>query len=394
MQVREQEGQHGNRRRRREVGELVDQFVDDGVGGIEDAVQRRIEQVIADDIQIRMAGDIRVVAGLRLAHRKAGRETAHRVDPAFHLPFEEQLAGSGEATRQRVEHPVDESGVALIAEHRRCLAADQPAEDAEFATVEAGALVVDAAAAERVEHEERAGDLVAPERLLEEDADAEIVGGVIVERVMGVHRPGQRVAAPVDGRDPAVRQGDDDRLVLRDRLLAAVPALDDVVRVRQLLDARHRRLEADIGVDPSSELLSEPFDAAVDGVELHVVGLVHQVVLEAIHRVGLVGLRGQIAVDGHFDVATGDGVLDLFEEVAEGLASKWIGVVFAPVGLVVLGRRDQRARPGNEALEFTTRRFPEDSTDVVEVTQDVAIEHDRAAAHLAGPKSKLINEFS
>ena len=85
------------------------------------------------------------------------------------LAFHEMVAGVAERGRQRFQRGVDQFLVAQIGERQRVGTCDQPVEHAVLADVVAGALVVDAAAAERFRHEPGAGDLLAPERFVEQD---------------------------------------------------------------------------------------------------------------------------------------------------------------------------------------------------------------------------------
>ena len=79
------------------------------------------------------------------------------------------VAGVSERGRQRLQRGVDQFLIAKVGKRQRIGAGDQPVEHAVLADVVAGALVVDAAAAERFRHEPGAGDLLAPERFVEQD---------------------------------------------------------------------------------------------------------------------------------------------------------------------------------------------------------------------------------
>jgi hypothetical protein len=90
------------------------------------------------------------------------------VDLAFH----EMGAGVAERGRQRFQRGVDQFAIAEIGERQRVGTGDQPVQHPVLADVVARAFVVNAAAAERLRHEPGAGDLVTPERLVEQDRDA------------------------------------------------------------------------------------------------------------------------------------------------------------------------------------------------------------------------------
>ena len=95
-----------------------------------------------------------------------------------------------------------------------------------------GAFVVDAAAAEGIEHEPRTGDAAAPERLIEEDRDPQIVARpVVVSHVLG-HRASQPHAGPFDRVQPRMRQRDDHCIEVVPHNVSALPDRNDVAIAR------------------------------------------------------------------------------------------------------------------------------------------------------------------
>ena len=185
---------------------LGDDDVGGGVGGIEQPVQRRIEQIIADHHDARMLLRLRPVIGHDVAHRQAAWQRVHRRQPAMDPAFHEMRAGVAERRRQRFHRGFDQFLVGEIGKGERVGTGDQPVQHAVLADVVAGALIVDAAAAERLRHEPGALDLVAPERLVEQERDAQIVRRTVEIGDVLDHRPAQLLAVPAQRRQPGMRQ--------------------------------------------------------------------------------------------------------------------------------------------------------------------------------------------
>ena len=71
---------------------LGENDVGGGIGGIEQPVQRRVEQIIADHDQARMLLRIRPMVGHDVARRHAAGQRIHRRQPAMDLAFKEMGA--------------------------------------------------------------------------------------------------------------------------------------------------------------------------------------------------------------------------------------------------------------------------------------------------------------
>ena len=185
---------------------LGDDDVGGGIGGVEQSVQRRVEQIVADHDEPRMLLRLGPVVGHDVAHRHAARQRIDRRQPAMDLAFHEMIAGIAERCRQRFQRGVDQFLVAEIGKRQRIGTRDQPVQDAVLADVMARALVVDAAAAERFRHEPGAGDLLAPERFVEQDRDPQIMRGPVEIGDVLDHRLAQLFAVPAHGGEPGMRQ--------------------------------------------------------------------------------------------------------------------------------------------------------------------------------------------
>jgi len=94
----------------------------------------------------------------------------------------------------------------------------------------------------------------------------------------------------------------------------------------------------------------ERLDAALDRVEAHVVGLIHEVVLETVHCAGLMRLGGQVAVNGSADVPPRGFVGYGLQKLRKRLTRKRALVILPPVRIVIIGRADQSSGTALECL--------------------------------------------
>ena len=122
------------------------------------------------------------------------------------LAFHEMRARVAKGRGQRFQRGVDQLFVAEIGKRQRVGAGDQPVQHAMAADVVARALVVDAAAAERLRHEPGARNLLAPERFVEQDRHPEIMRGTVEIGDVLDHRLAQLFAIPAHGGEPGMRQ--------------------------------------------------------------------------------------------------------------------------------------------------------------------------------------------
>ena len=151
---------------------LGDNDVGGGVGGIEQSVQRRIEQIVPDHDQAWMLLRIGPVIGHDVARRQAAGQRIHRREPATGLALQEMRARIAERSRERLQGGVDQFLIAEIGESQRVGTGDQPVQHAVLADVVARAFVVNAASAERFRHEPGARDFLSPKRLVEQDRNS------------------------------------------------------------------------------------------------------------------------------------------------------------------------------------------------------------------------------
>ena len=108
-------------------------------------------------------------------------------------------------------------------------------------------LVVEAATAERVEHDPGPRHQAPPERTIEQDRDAEVVAGPVVMRDMFRHRAAEPLPCPFDLLQPVVRQRDDDRIERLRHDTSGAAGGHDIAVVASARHTNDRRVELDAG---------------------------------------------------------------------------------------------------------------------------------------------------
>ena len=272
---------------------LGEDDVGGGIGGIEQTVQRRIEQIVADHDDPRMLLRLGAMVGHDVAHRQAARQRVHRRQPAVDLAFHEMVAGVAERSRQRFQRGVDQFLVAEIGERQRVGAGDQPVQHAVLADVVARALVVDAAAAERFRHEPGAGDLLAPERLVEQDRNPQVMRRTVEIGDVLDHRLAQLFAVPAHGGEPGMRQAHQHQIEVPRLRPLPVHHVELIAAAIGLADLEHAVIELDVGVDFRAQALDQLLVAVLDRIQADIAVDIHHEVLQRVQPVGVVGSRSR-----------------------------------------------------------------------------------------------------
>jgi hypothetical protein len=202
-----------------------------------DAVQCRIEQVVAHHGEARVRDRFRLVGGRRVAQGRAAGHAAQCASPPMHSPFDDARTGLAlERTRERANDPFDERVISETAQGERVGPSQEPAQDPMSAGGAVGArLVVDATAAECVEHEPRSVELFPPEPPVEQHRDAQVMCRMIVVGHVSRHGVLQAFSGPFDPSQLRVRQRDNDSveaLAAPDSTGAGVDPVSSVARSR------------------------------------------------------------------------------------------------------------------------------------------------------------------
>ena len=83
--------------------------------------------------------------------------------------------------------------------------------------------------------------------------------------------------------------------------------------MRDFLDAGHGVAEQDTGFDSIGQRARQSLDTTIYRVQMHIVWFVHQVVLQTIHRIGVIRFGCQVGMNPDLDIATRALVLDFGE---------------------------------------------------------------------------------
>ena len=239
------------------------------------------------------------VIGQHVARRQAARNGVHRRQPAMDLAFHEVRARIAERRRQRLDRRIDQLLVAQVDIGQRIGAGDQEVEHAMAADVVPRALDIDAAAAERFRHPPGAGNLLAPERLVEQQRHAQVVRRPVEIGHMLDHRRAQLLVVPAHGREPVVRQAHHDEVEVARLRSLAVHHVELVAAGVALADLQHAVIELDVGVDLLAQALDDLFVAVLDGIEADIAVDIHHEVLQRIQSVGVVAFGGEIGSRHH-----------------------------------------------------------------------------------------------
>ena len=209
---------------------------------------------------------------------------------------------------------------------------------------------------------------------------------------MPSQRLGQSVALVFDRQQVAVGQGDDHEIEFVLPRLSLVDGTDTEF-LSGFGHAGDLLLQPNRGGNSGSEFLREPFVAALNAVQVHVGGVVHQVILQTIRHTGSSGFGSQIAVDQVLDVAPrvrlGNVRDECIESVALGRRSgplRVVGVVELLGGHAVLGQPV-------ELLDSLVCLRAELIPDVIHVGEDLVIHDHRRTSHLPDRESQLRDQF-
>ena len=283
---------------------------------------------------------LRPVVGHDVAHRQAARQRVHRRQPAVDLAFHEMIAGVAERGRQRFQRGIDQFLIAQIGERQRVRAGDQPVEHAVLADVVAGALVVDAAAAERFRHEPGAGDLLAPERFVEQDRNPQIMRRTVEIGDVLDHRLAQLFAIPAHGGEPGMRQAHQHQIEIPRLRPLPVHHVELVAARVGLADLEHAMVELDVSIDFRAQAFDQLLVAVLDRIQADIAVDIHHEVLQRIQPVGVVAFGCEIRARHHLQEALGGGIVDfLVEHFLAGHVGPGMLVVVGADAFVIFDRR-------------------------------------------------------
>ena len=145
-----------------------------------------------------MSSGRRLVAAVYRGRPPAAGKCAHGADPAVHASLEEMPGGVAEPARQTLDGRGHDRVVVAAGPRLRGRATEQPAEHAVAGFGIAGRFIVEAAAAEGVEHQVAAIDPALPEGLVEERRHPEVVCRMVEPPAVGGQRCREGIVVRAD----------------------------------------------------------------------------------------------------------------------------------------------------------------------------------------------------
>ena len=353
------------------------------------------EQIVADHDDPRMFLRLGPVVGHDVAHRQAARQRVHRRQPAMDLAFLEIVTGVAERRRQRLQRGVDQFLIAEIGKRQRIGTRDQPVQDAVLADVMARALVVDAAAAECLRHEPGAGDLLAPERFVEQDRDPQIMRGPVEIGDVLDHRLAQLFAVPAHGAEPGMRQAHHHEIEVPRLRSLAVHHVELIAAGGRLADLEHPVIELDVGRDFAAQAIDQLFVAVLDRIQADIAVDIHHEVLQRVQPVGVVRLGRDVGAGHHLEEALGGIVVDeLVEQFLGGHVGPGMLVVVGADAFVIFDRRHHIAAALAEALDRGCGLRTVFAAHARHVVEEFAVELDLLGVHRNRLQAEMLDQLA
>ena len=177
------------------------------VSRIEDTVEGGIKQVIPHHEQVGVFHGFRLMTPVQREMGRAPRQTIDRIQPAVDMPLQEILPAITQEGGQRSQSFRNQRLIIQTAPCKCRLPTQKPTQYAVACAGHSRGLVINAATIETVCHEEGITKAVAPERVCEQEGDAQVMGRVIVVLVVLVQGRGKPLAFPADSRQEVVGEG-------------------------------------------------------------------------------------------------------------------------------------------------------------------------------------------
>ena len=313
------------------------------------------------------------------------------MDPAL----DEMSARVAERSWQRLQRGVDEFLIAEIGESQRVGAGDQPVQHAVVADIMAGAFVVNAAAAERLRHEPCAGDLVAPERRIEQDRNPQIMRRPVEIGDVLDHRFAQLLAFPAHGGEPGVRQAHQHEIEITGLRSLAVHHVELIAAGRGLADLEHPVIELDVGIDLGLQALDQLFVAVLDRIQADIAVDIHHEILQRVEPVGVVALGGEIGPRHGLEEALGGGIVDLpVEQFLAGDGGPGMLVIVRADTFVIFDRRHHLGAALAECFDGIGCLRPVFAPHARDVIEQFAVELDLLRVHRNGLQAEMLDQLA
>ncbi len=333
--------------------------------------------------------------GHHIARGQAARNGIDRRQPAMGLAFQEMRAGIAERFRQRFDRRVDQFLVAEIGEGQRVGSGDQPVQHTMPADIVPRTFDVDAAAAEGFGHPPRARNLVAPERLIEQDRHPQVMRRAVEIGNVLYHRMAQQFAVPAHRGEPRVRQAHHNQIVfLGDRPLA-VHHVDGVAAGIRLADLQNPVVQLDVGFDFTLQAMDELLVAILDRVEADIALHIHHKVLQGVEPVGVVRLGGDVRARHHFQETLRNriGNFAVQQLLGADVRPRMLVVVRADA-FIVFGRRHHLGAQLAEILDRLRGLLAVFAAHAGNVVEQFAVKLNLLGVHRNGLQSEMLDQFA
>ena len=338
---------------------------------------------------------LRPVIGHHVARRQAAGQRVDRRQPAVDLAFHEVRARIAERGRQRLQRRIDQFLLAEIGERQCVGTGDQPVQHAVLADVVTGAFVVDAAAAEGFRHEPGAGNLLAPERAVEQDRDPQIVRRPVEIGDVLDHRLAQLFAAPAHGREPGMRQAHHHQVEIPRLRTLAVHHVELVAAGLGLADLEDPVIELNVGVDLRLQAFDQLFIAVLDRVQADIALDIHDKILQRIEPVGVVGLGGEIGARHHLEEALGGRVGNFaVEQFLGGEVRPGMFVVVRADAFVIFDRRHHVGAALAECLDRGRGLGAVFAAHARHVVEQLTVEQHLLGIHRNGLQPEMLDQLA
>jgi hypothetical protein len=304
-------------------------------------------------------------------------------------------AGVAERFRQRFDRSVDQFLVAEVGERQGVGPGDQPVQHAVLANVVTGALVVDAAAAERLRHEPGAGNLLAPERRIEQDRDPQIVRRPVEIGDVLDHRLAQLFAVPVHCGEPGVRQAHHHEIEIPRLRSLAVHHVELVAPLRGLADLENAVVELDVGIDFGLQAIDQLLVAVLDRIQPDIAVDIHHEILQRVETIGVVALGGEVGARHHLEKPLGDRIGDfLVEQLLGGHVGPGVFVVVGADAFVIFARRHHGGAEGAKRLDRLGGLGAVFAAHARHVVEQLAVEHHLLGIDRNGLQAEVLDQLA
>ncbi len=296
---------------------------------------------------------------------------------------------------QRFEGAGNQRPIVQVAGGQRIGAGQQPGQHAVGGTILGRRFIVDATAAEGIEHDPGPRAQLPPEPPVEEDRDAQVMAGAVVVRDMSGHRPAQTLAYPFDFLQPVIRQGENDGVELTLDEVARAAGGDDVAAVARARHPHDRRVELDSGAHQArSQTPGQHLHATFDRVLRAVDRFGLQEVAKPDEPAGQMRLGRHVAVSGDLQIPPRDRVRHVLQNVRARSRRPRMPVVIQAESAVPAREWQHRDRLAAKVFDCAERAGAKMRAELALVGEKPPVHDDGAAVGRHGVEPQLRDQLA